>query len=103
MSQASAAAAQVVSDPLALDVVVEPAPQAGPGAGQGLVRDLEDPLVAGHESRVDQHLDQPLVVGVRGDEAARDLGTDRLAIDAGRDQPQDQVAQQVSLLGATLP
>ncbi len=63
-------AAEVVPDALALDVVVEPAAQPGPGAGQRLVGDLEDPLVAGDEPRVDEQLDQLLVVGVR----ARSVG-----------------------------
>ena len=62
-------AAEVVPDPLPLDVVVEPAAQPRPGAGQGLVGDLEDALVAGHQSSGDQGLDE-LVVGGR-DEPSR--------------------------------
>ena len=51
-------AAEVVPDALALDVVVEPAAEPGPGPGQCLVGDLEDALVAGHQARREQGLDQ---------------------------------------------
>ncbi len=64
--------------------------------------DLEDPLVAGHEPRADEHLDQLLVVQVRGDQTARDLGTHCLTTDAGGDQPQHQVAQLAPLVGLDL-
>ena len=40
---------EVVPDPLALDVVVEPAAEPGPGAGERLVGDLEDAVVAGDQ------------------------------------------------------
>ena len=63
--------------------------------------DLEDALVAGHQSSGDQGLDE-LVVG-RRDEPSRDAGPDGLALGAGRDQPQDQVAQLPALLGLDPP
>ncbi len=40
---------EVAQDALSLDVVVEPAPQAGPGSGQRLVGELDDAVVAGDE------------------------------------------------------
>ena len=76
-------AAEVVPDPLALDVVVEPATQPRPGPGERLVGDLEDPLVAGHQPGADEHLDQLLVVPVGGDQPARHPGAHRFATDAG--------------------
>ena len=55
---------EVVQQPQALDVVVEPAAQPRPGPGQRLVGDLDGAVVAGDQPRADQHLDQPLVLGV---------------------------------------
>ena len=48
---------EVVQDPLAFDVVVEPAAQPGPGAGQRLVGDLDDAVVAGDQPGADEPLD----------------------------------------------
>ena len=73
----------MVQDPLALDVVVEPAAQPGPGTGEGLVGDLEDPVVAGDQPGLDEHLDQLVVLGVGGDQAPRHPGADGLALGAG--------------------
>ena len=62
----------MVPDPLALDVVVQPAAQPRPGPGERFVGDLEHPFVAGHQPGADQLLDQ-LLVG--GSEAIRRRGT----------------------------
>ena len=89
-------AAEVVADALAFDVVVEPASQSWPGAGQGLVGDLQDAVVAGDQAGSDKGLDQ-LVVGGR-DEPSRHAAPDCFAFGAGRDQPEDQVAQLSALV-----
>ena len=47
---------QVTQDALAFDVVVEPAPQARPGAGHRLVRELHHSVVARHQPRADEQL-----------------------------------------------
>ena len=87
---------EVVPDPLALDVVVEPAAEPGPGSGEGFVGDLEGAVVAGDQPGGDQHLDELLVLGVGADQAPRHPGADRFALGARRDQAKDEVAQQVS-------
>ena len=66
--------AQVVQDPTAVDVVLQPPAQARPGPGEGLVGDLQDAVVAGDEPRRDEHLDQPVARGVRADRAAAGPG-----------------------------
>ncbi len=89
---------EVVTGPLTLDVVVEPAPEPGPGPGEGFVGDLEGAVVAGDQPGGDQHLDELLVLGVGADQAPRHPGADRFALGSRRDQAEDEVAQQVSLL-----
>ena len=71
-------AREVVQDPLPLDVVVEPAPQPRPGAGEGLVGDLEDAVVAGDQPGADEQLDELVVLGVGGDEPSGDPGCGRV-------------------------
>ena len=93
----------MVPGSLALDVVVEPAAQPWPGAGEGFLGDLEHPFVAGHQPRADEHLDQLLVVPVRGDQAARGLGAHRFTTDARGDQPKYQVPQLAALVGSICP
>ena len=84
--------------PLALDVVVQPAPQARPGPGECLVGELQDPVVAGDEPRCDQLLDEVVAVGVGGHHPAGDPAAHRFALGAGCHEPQDQVAQGVPLV-----
>ncbi len=50
--------AEVVQDPLPLDVLLEPALQPGPGARQRLVGDLDDPGVTGDQARAHQQVDE---------------------------------------------
>ena len=52
-------AGQVAEDPLAVDVVVEPAAQTWPGPGQRFVGQLDHVAVGGHQAGRDQLLDQP--------------------------------------------
>ena len=87
---------QVVQQPLALDVVVQPATQPWPGPGQRLVRHLDGAVVAGDQPRTDQHLDQPLLLGVGGDHPSGHPDADRLTLLPRRDEPQHQVAQQLT-------
>ena len=101
-SHASAARARWRQDALALDVVVQPGPQAGPGPGQRLVGQLDGVVVAGHQPGSDQQLDEPLVLGVGGDGAAGDAAAHRFAVRGGGHQAQQQVAQQWPLLGGYL-
>ena len=51
-------AGEVAQDALALDVLVEPAPQARPGPGERLVGELDDAVVAGDQPGADQQLDE---------------------------------------------
>jgi len=64
----------------AVDVVLEPPAQPRPGSSKGLVGDLQDPVVTGHEAGRDQHLDQPVVLGVRADQASGDPGAHGLSL-----------------------
>ena len=62
-----------MQDPLSLDVVVEPAAQAWPFAGQGLVGEGDVAVVAGEQARADQELHQPLLLGTGDDAVAREI------------------------------
>ena len=93
------AGGQVVTDPLALDVVVEPPPKPGPLAGQRLVGQGDVAVVAGEQSRADEQLDQALLLGAGDDAVARDPDPRRLALGSGGHQPHQQVAKLVALLG----
>ena len=61
---------EVAQDPLALDVVVEPAAQAGPRPGECLVGQLDRSVVARHQPGRDEQLDQPLVFAIGGEQCA---------------------------------
>ena len=93
---------EVAQDALALDVVVQPAPQAGPGPGQRFVGQLDGVVVAGHQAGSDEQLDELFVFGVGGDRAAGDAAAHRFAVGGGRDQAQQQIAQQWPLLVGNL-
>ena len=94
---------EVVQGPLALDVVLEPAAEPGPRAGQRLVCDLDDAVVAGDQPGSDEPIDE-LVLGVIGDDlAARQPGSDRFAFDAGRDQAEQEVVQGGRWSGSSSP
>ena len=90
---------EVVEDPLALDVVLEPAAEPRPGAGERLVGDLDDAVVAGDQAGPDEPVDELVLVGVGDDLAAGDAGADGLALLSGGDQPQEQVVQRLALSG----
>jgi hypothetical protein len=91
--------AEVPPGPLPLDVVVQPVAQPGPGAGEGLVGQLDHVLVAGHQPGGDELFDDLLADGVGGHDPAGDPGADRFAVGAGRHQAQQEVAQHGALLG----
>ena len=93
---------EVPQDALALDVVVQPGPQAGPRPGQRFVGQLDGLVVAGHEPGSDQELDEPFMLGVGGDGAAGDAAAHRFTVRGGGHQAQEQVAQQRSLFGGNL-
>ena len=95
-------AREVAEDALALDVLVEPALQPGPGPGQGLVGDLDDAVVAGDEPGADQPLDELVVGGVGGHGAPGHPAADALPIGARCDQAQHQVVDQRTLVGRDL-
>ena len=54
-----------MQDPLAFDVVLEPAAEPGPGAGEGLVGDLDDAVVAGDQAGPHEPVDELVLVRVR--------------------------------------
>ena len=86
---------EVVQHPLALDVVVQPAAQAGPRPGERLVGDLEDPVVTRDEPGGHEHLDQPLPLGVGRHDPAGHPDPDGLPPRPRRDEPEHQVPQGV--------
>ena len=90
---------EVTQDALAVDVVVERAPQPRPGPGQRFVGQLDGGLVGGGQAGGDQSFDELFVVGVDGHQPARHPGAHRFPVDADRDQPQQQRAQQATLFG----
>ena len=96
--------AQVVQDPLPLDVLLEPALQPGPGARQRLVGDLDDTGVAGDQTRAHQQVDEVLMLG---SPTARSRRGTRLRTGSpsvpGRHQAEHQVTEQVPLVGSTMP
>ena len=61
----------MTQDALAFDVVVEPPPQARPGAGDGLVRELHHSVVGRQQPRADEQLDELLVFGIGRDLTSR--------------------------------
>ena len=71
---------EVVQDALAFEVVVEPAAQPRPGAGQRFVGELDDAVVAGDQPRGHQQVDHRVVVGAGDDRAAAAAGCGRLAV-----------------------
>ena len=62
---------QVVQDSLAFEVVVEPLAQPRPSARERLVREPDDAVVAGDESRRHQPVDHRIVVRAGDDESPR--------------------------------
>ena len=54
-----------MEDPLALDVVLEPAAEPWPGAGERFVGDLEDSVVAGDEPGLHESVDELVLVTER--------------------------------------
>ena len=94
-------AGDVAQDALALDVLVEPALQAGPGPGERLVGELDDAVVAGDKPGADQQLDELVVGGVGRHGPAGHPAAHRLPVGARRDQAQQQVAYQRAPVGGT--
>ncbi len=90
---------EVVEDPLALDVVLEPAAEPRPGAGECLVRDLEDSVVAGDQPGLHEPVDELVLSGCGDDLSAGDAGADGLALLSGGDEPEEQVVQRLALSG----
>ena len=93
---------QVVADPLPLDVVVQPAAESGPGAGEGFVGDLDQAFFAGDEAGGDEEVDEVVLGGLGGDQSAGEPGADRFGGGSGRDQAEEHVAQQVAFGGVDL-
>ena len=91
--------AEVPPGPLPFDVVVQPAAQPGPGAGECLVGQLHHALVAGHQPRGDELFDDLFALRVGGHEPAGDPGAHRLALGRGRHQAQQEVTEDGALLG----
>ena len=77
---------EVAEDALALDIVVQPGLQPGPGPGQRFVGQLDGVVVAGHQPGVDEQLDELVVLGVGGDGAAGDAAAHWFAL-GGRGRP----------------
>ena len=92
----------MAQDALAFDVVVQPRLQAGPGAGERFVGQLDGVVVAGHQPGADEQLDELLVLGVGGDGAPGDAAAHRFAFRGRGHQAQQQVAQQRPLGGGYL-
>ena len=92
----------MAQDALAFDVIVEPGPQAGPGTGEGLVRQLHHTVVARQQPRRDEALDELLVLRVGGDLAPRHPRALPAHRRRGRDQAQEEVAEDRALLGRRL-
>ena len=90
---------EVVEDPLALDVVLEPAAEPRPGAGERLVRYLEDSVVAGDEPGLHEPVDELVLIGGGDDLSAGDAGADGLALLSGGDEPEEEVVQRLALSG----
>ncbi len=95
-------ATEVAQDSLALDVLVEPAPQAGPGPRQRLVGELDHTVVAGDEPGSYEQLDELIALGVGSHGSAGHPESERLPVGARCYQAQQQVAQQRPLLGGNL-
>ena len=89
----------VAEDPLAVDVVLEPATQPRPGHREGFVGHLDHVAVAGHQAGCDQLLDE-LVVDVVGDKgASRHPAPHRHPVRVGGDETEHQVTQHGALFG----
>ena len=93
---------EVVQDPLALDVVLQPAAEPRPRAGQRLVCDLDDAVVAGDQPGSDEPVDELVLGGMGDDLAARQPGSDRFAFGAGGDEAEQEVVQGAPLVGVEL-
>ena len=91
-------AGEVVQDPLALHVVVEPPAQARPLSGQGLVGEGDVAVVAGEQPRPHQQLDESLLLGTGHDPVPGDADPRGLALGTGGHQSHEQVAELVALL-----
>jgi hypothetical protein len=89
----------VVHHPLASGVVVEPAPQAGPGAGHGLVGELDARLVGGHEAGSHEVVEHETSFGVGVEATPIEVGSHRLAAGGRHDQAQQQRPQALLLGG----
>ena len=92
----------VVQDPLAFDVVLQPAAEPRPRAGQRLVCDLDDAVVAGDQPGSDEPVDELVLGGMGDDLAARQPGSDRFAFGAGGDEAEQEVVQGAPLVGVEL-
>ena len=79
-------------------VLVEPGPQSGPCPRQRLVCEFHDAVVAGHQPGGDEAFDHRVLGRARRDEPARNPAAVRLPVGRRRDQPQQQIAQQRTLL-----
>ena len=93
---------EVVQDPLAFDVVVQPAAEPGPRAGQRLVCDLDEAVVAGDQAGSDEPVDELVLGGMGDDLPARQPGADRFAFGAGEDEAEQEVVQGAPLVGVEL-
>ena len=93
---------EVVQDPLPFDVVLEPAAQPGPGAGECLVRNLDDAVVTGDEAHPDEPVHEFVLGGVGDDLAAGQPGPYWFAYGAGEDETQQQVTEVAPLVRVEL-
>ena len=92
----------VVQDPLAFDVVLQPSAKPRPGAGQRLVCELDDSVAAGDQAGSDEPVDEFVLGGVGDDLAARQPGSDRYAFAARGDEAEQEVVQGAALVGVEL-
>ena len=90
---------EVTKHPLAGDVVVEPRPEAGPRSGQRLVGDLEGVALGGDQPGTHEETDDPITTRVAEDRAARHPAADRVTVEGGGDEPQQDRPQRVALVG----
>ena len=93
---------EVVQDPLAFDVVLQPAAESRPRAGQRLVCDLDEAVVAGDQPGSDEPVDELVLGGMGDDLAARQPGSDRFAFGARGDEAEQEVVQRAPLVGVEL-
>ena len=93
---------EVVADALTVDVVLQPGSESRPRAGQRLVGELDDTVVAGDQPGRDEQVDEVVLGGVADHQSSRDPAAHRLAVQPRGHQSQQHLAQHEAFVLAHL-